>query len=96
MQPLAVPNLIAKTGRSFSKIADPLNDRLQGRASPAYSAALLWQADIAGYPRNGEFWAGCGQAVFGRPAAKADIATLCDGGWNCAEPSQARGIDATL
>ena len=37
---ITAPNLIAKTGRSFGKIAETMNDRTQGSLPPAYSADL--------------------------------------------------------
>ena len=42
-----VPNLIVKTGRSFSKFAQPVNDRFQGCWTPACSAGMLSPAGKA-------------------------------------------------
>ncbi len=43
---LAAPNLIVKTGPSFSKVADAMYDWIYGRPPQACSTAMLWKAEI--------------------------------------------------
>ena len=46
LPPFAASKSTVKTSRSFSGIAEPINDRFQGRPPPACSTGIGWEANV--------------------------------------------------